>query len=415
MPNAAKTIATIEDYLTTVGTGIFKVAEANTEPGSKGGPTEHPVKSVPDNTQKAKEGERAQENTADVKKDQGAAAVDSTTMAKASFDPFKVLGNFAKVKKADETKSVPGSAASDQDQTGTNKQPTGEDPSVETASVKPGKDDPGTKHPARTDNTDLNGGKYANDSLATCGAIMKQAGDELLAQIILLKQGSAQPTVTKAAAAPVAAIDPRLAQLAGWEAAGGQFDKKAADQMVGHELATLIKRAEDDAANVVWFMNDLLKKEAAAQAQTQVRKRAGDADSMPPTGAPPVDDKAMMAAMGGAGGPPPGAGGPPPDAGGPPPGADGGGAEALLAFLAQMGIKPEELLAELQQSAGGADAGGAPPGAGAPPPDTGGAPPMPEAPPMPAKAAADTVTKESAAKQQLLELFNRSKQPRKAS
>jgi hypothetical protein len=127
---------------------------------------------------------------------------------------------------------------------------------------------------------------------------------------------------------------------------------------------------------------------------------------------------AMMAA--GGGGMPPEAGGMPPGAGGIPgapagvegeaglpPGAGAPGAEGqvsdedlmmLAQVLEEMGITPEELLAELSGQGGGGmppeaggmppEAGGMPPGAGAPPPpEAGGMPPGAGAPPPPEKSA----------------------------
>ncbi len=76
---ARQSLSTIESFLATIGGE--KVAEANTEAGSQGGATSHPVKSVEDNTRPAAEGARSAENTKDVKKDQGDPSVDATPEA----------------------------------------------------------------------------------------------------------------------------------------------------------------------------------------------------------------------------------------------------------------------------------------------------------------------------------------------
>ena len=168
--SAQRSINTIESFLQQIG-GQIKSAEAHTEPGSIGGETEHPVKDVDDKTEVAQTGDRASENESDVKEDQGEAGVDSTPEAKAAAHVARLLKGAATSggqqaltpgnqtgkkmlrKKAEGgAAATPGSAADDQLQIGTNKQPTGDDPANETGSAKGGKEDPGTDHPARTDN-----------------------------------------------------------------------------------------------------------------------------------------------------------------------------------------------------------------------------------------------------------------------
>lgn len=359
--SATHTLASIEAFLAETS----KTAEAHTEPGSQGGTTTHPSKSVDDQTQTATEGARAAENTRDVKKDQGPPSVDSTAEATA--------------KKADNG----GTAAADQVQIGTKKGPTGTD----VPSAKPGKADPGSTHPARTDNNALNGGKYAasdieHDPLEKLAAELTACGDHICAALTVelteMTKAAGDPSTGASpvpATSPQSAIDPKLAQAAGWELAGlisGNFDKAAADALVQNFLVDTIKTATTDATNVA----DHLDGYFAAQRQQQKA-----ADGPPP---PPVDPGAggppPMMPPPGAGGPPdPGAGGPP--AGGPPRGADGGGDEEaqLMAVLQELNIKPEELIAALTSGSGGPPGAGGPPGMGGPPPGAGGPMPPPGA------------------------------------
>ena len=133
-----------------------KRAEAHTEPGSVGGGTTHPVKDVDDDTETATEGFRSQENSADVKADEGPASVDSTPegVANKKANARRKLAVDGKSESGDI--NPPGTAASDQLQIGTKKEPTGEDPAVETSSAKAEKEDASggrlgnTTHPART-------------------------------------------------------------------------------------------------------------------------------------------------------------------------------------------------------------------------------------------------------------------------
>jgi hypothetical protein len=159
--SAQSTLGTIEQFIGTVG-ARQKQAEANTEPGSIGGATSHPVKNVDDRTEPAKEGARSKENTTDVKEDQGKLSVESAPEATAK-SAAALLAGFAKKAEGGGAVSTPGSAADDHLQIGTNVQPTGDDKSNETSSAKAGKEDPGSTHPARTDNTALDGHKYAGD------------------------------------------------------------------------------------------------------------------------------------------------------------------------------------------------------------------------------------------------------------
>lgn len=390
--SARESLATIESYLEEVGKTTKTAAEANTEAGSQGGETTHPVKNVDDNTDPAKEGARSAENTADVKEEQGKPSVDSTPEAKAKAA-------------AEEGAGASGSAASDQLQIGTKKAPTGEDPKVETESVKPGKEDPGTTHPAKTDNDSLNGGKYAADldgaSFEKLASIMQELGNDICAMIAIegdTKTAAApvppkkeeKPAPTPPPAKQAEAIDPKLSEQVSGDASA---DKQAADAMVVSVLSEIIKSAEADGDRVISYLTAY----HAPKPQTK------QAEGFPPGaggGGPP---------MGG------GAGGPEPDAdnaGGPGDGDsdDAGGGmseEDLVALAQQLGVSPEELIQILEQEAAGGGGGGAPGGApgGA---EAGGPPPMPAGggggggaamppPGMQVQAADEGVTKEKVA------------------
>lgn len=405
--NAMRSMNTIETFLKAVGS--IKHAEANLEPGSIGGATSHPVKDVDDSTEDAKEGERSSENTSDVKADQGKASVENTKDNVA----VKAAAMQRRAKKADDGKSTsgdvnpPGTAASDQLQIGTVKAPTGDQPEVETSSVKEDKEDSDSTHPARTDNDELDGEKYASMSLEKLASYTDRLGNQLLAMIA---NGIEDAPSTKSAAA----IEKESADLsgqAGWELAGlfsGDFDKQAADALVTSTLEAMIKTASDDADNVV----DYLQKQAQAKRAATGRrtKRAGDpmAGGMDPAMAGGMDpamaggDPAAMgggdpAAMGGmdpamAGGDPAMGGGMPPEEGG---GGGGDDVQQLVEIMQQLGITVDDIAAAM-----GEGGGEAPPEAGA---EEAAASPIKDeaasAPGMEVEASDRGRTKTSAAKQ----------------
>ena len=416
-------INTIEQFLASVG-GSVKRAEAHTEAGGYQDGTSHPVKDVDDRTEAAQEGARSAENNKDVKEDQGAVGVNSAATAKSARDilaglsrhaamptysvkrsentdglkgnqhkldannngkldgqDFKMLRN----KKAESAVSTPGSAADDQLQIGTNKQPTGEDPSNETNSAKSGKKDPGSDHPARTDNESLDGHKFSYDQytpLEKLASYIHECGNQLVAQIAHVawnaKKANDGYSTDVAQSHEKEAADPELVQLVGRELAGVMSDKQATDHMVYTALNGVVKTASLKA--------DLLIEYIAGH-DAQMRKYAegdmlaeGMSPDAPPTSAGggiptgpgaegPGNEAAMMASLGGA----PGA-----EMGGE--GGEGGNeAEIaqLLQVLEQMGITPEELEQAVAQEGAGGGAGGMP---GGMPGGEGLAPEMAEAP-----------------------------------
>ena len=332
---------------------VKKRAEANTEPGSQGGATSHPSKSVDDGTQPASEGKRSQENTSDVKKSIVAGGVDAASDNNPSQE--------------DQQLNV-----------GITSTSTGEDPSNED-NYKSDKEDPGTTHPAKASE----GEKYSSLSFGTLRGLAEKKANDLLSDIANSVKEAAQmmpPFIQKkikekeegekaeeghetpaeekaedkaenknkkmaaagAAAANLTAEQAKLTKLA-QEAVAGSIEATIADglekaAMVGSYLAAFYKAAEGEAAAPSDESGD-----PAAEEESE--------------GGMDVDPSAL-AQMAGEGGGMPEAGASPDDA-----------AHELLMALQEQGINPEELLAMIQQGGG----------AGAPPMDpamAGGAPAM---------------------------------------
>jgi hypothetical protein len=362
----------IDRFLQEVAATEKRAAEAHTEPGSVGGATTHPVKDVDDSTEEATEGSRAAENTADVKADQGPASVEST--------PSNVAAKKASARKVavdgkSEAGSVnpPGTASDDQLQIGTKKEPTGQDPAVETSSAKAEKEDASggrlgnTNHPARTNNGELDGYKYAEMPLEQLAKFASEMGNHLLAKLAELKGDQHKLDVNgngKLEGSDFAALrggkkkemsdeeDEKeatdLAGQAGWELAGllsGNFDKRAADSLVQGTLEEIIKTASEDANKVATFLisySDEMSKKAEGEMPAGVDPAAmmgGDPAAMMggDPGAGP-DEAAMADAMTGGEG-----------------AGEGGDVEQLAAVLEQLGISPEEL--EAAMAGGGGDEG----------------------------------------------------------
>lgn len=402
--SAMQSMKSIDRFLREVAATEKRAAEAHTEPGSVGGPTTHPVKNVDDSTEEATEGSRSAENTADVKADQGKPSVDSTPEGVA--DKKAVDG-----KSEGGSINPPGTASQDQLQIGTKKEPTGEDPAVETSSAKAEKEDASggrlgnTTHPARTNNSELDGYKYAEMPVEQLAKVAADMGNRLLAELAnLQKQAELVGGQHKLDVNNNGKIDGSdlsslrsgekkeddddddddekeatdLAGQAGWELAGllsGNFDKKAADSLVQYTLEEIIKTASEDADKVAEFLISY---------QDELSKKA---EGEMPAG---VDPAAMMA-----GGPPMGGGEDPAMAdamaGGAPPEGEGGDDIAqLAAVLEQLGISPEELEAAMAGGGGAAPAG---PTEGAPPEDAAG-----DAPGMEVEASAKGQGKKAAAK-----------------
>lgn len=446
--SAAKSVATIDEYLKQVGAAEKTADTPLSEPGSIGGETAHPVKNVDDRLQDPKEGERFKENTKDVKEDQGPPSIENAGEAKAAsvFNTAKRLA-----KRAEGAVMQGGSAADDHLQIGTNVQATGDDPSNETSSAKGGKDDKrqgnmgGTDHPASTENESLDGHKYAFDENTPDDVMSKMAqdlGNEVLAELAWL--GEQQDVPVKTAAAPAApagqrkqaAVGNNVLRQAGWELAGlldGSMDKTAADNMVVDTIEEVIKEANDDADRWIAYADAWVAQKQANEDGAPPPEEAGEG---PPAEGGGGED--MLAALGGAGG------GAPPDAGGGMPGGEAGmpggesPADIVLALMEQLGVSPEEVLAAGGGAGGGMGGdpagGGMPPGGAMPPPPmaamagggAGGPPPggpppggPPGGPPGMEVAASDrnkaNAVKNANTRAYITELFTRNQQRRTAA
>lgn len=347
--SARDLIGSIDQMLKEV-TGHQKSATAMSEPGSIGGETTHVTKNVEDGLMTATEGERSRENTADVKAAIGAPSVDSTTAGSGGSQQDKQLS------------------------VGVTSKPTGEDPTNETSSTKAGKDDPGSSHPARTDNSSLDGQKYASQSL---GDLLKSAaalGNQLVASL------ANEPAPAAAAATPAnktaAATDPAAAAReaqAGYDAATAAsetFDKVAFEQTLLSEVAETVAIAHRQAVKVAETLLTLQAKQAGMNGEEGAPPQEGGGEDGRGSGeGGELSDEELMAALSGGGGGDPGMGGGDPAAmgggmgggdpsmgGGDPAamggdpgmggGAGGGEDEAMLMhILQQAGITPEQLQA----------------------------------------------------------------------
>lgn len=330
-----------------------KSAEAHTEPGGYQGATTHPSKDVDDRTDNAQEGARTAENEDDAKTQPNRGQpVDSTTPG-------------------------PG-AGQDSVQTdiGITSKATGEDPSSETDSAKSTKHDDGyeapSSHPARTDNSELDGHKYANDTEAFL-ALTKQAediGKALLAQIATDAATPAKQAAGKADASAAGSTNSQAggvgvqegpittegkvnardesgnnpagkeaaqrAEQAGYDLAGlfagmdiPVEDKQAADAFVVDTLEDIFQTAQRRAVKTAQFLDSHYK--AAAEGEEGDDSEGGGGEENPSQAAPAEaaaggapsaggGDAELMALLGsGAGGgePPPA-----PAGGGEVPGAD---------------------------------------------------------------------------------------------
>lgn len=152
-----------------------KAGPVPADPGGYQGASSHPSVSVGNDVQDAPEGDRAREYEADVKKQQGALAVDNAPEMSQEGRQDDVQLNL-----------------------GTNAAATGEDPAAE-KDYKGTKDDPGTSHPAKT----TDGEKYSSVSFKTARDHCSNLGNDILANLINfgtsnLKQAEMPPALAKA-------------------------------------------------------------------------------------------------------------------------------------------------------------------------------------------------------------------------
>lgn len=133
-----------------------KAGPVPADPGGYQGASSHPSASVGNDVQAAPEGARASEYESDIKKQQGALAVDNTPEMSQEGRQDDVQLNI-----------------------GTNAKSTGEDPAAE-KDYKGDKDDPGTSHPAKTND----GEKYSSVSFKEAREACSNLGNDILANLI---------------------------------------------------------------------------------------------------------------------------------------------------------------------------------------------------------------------------------------
>ena len=372
---AQESMNTIDKFIREVGATEKLASEANTEAGSVGGATEHPVKNVDDHTDDADEGFRSKENDADVKADEGPPSVDNQPIA----TPEKTAEGKSEGGAAGDPVQSPGSAADDQLQIGTVKEPTGDDPSVETSSVKAEKEDSGgpggpTTHPATTENSSLDGLKYAESQLKempleNLAKVASDLNNAILAELAVHDFSKTAENKdgekVKEVADDKEATD--VAAQAGWELAGlltGDFDKEAADAMVQETLVDIIKTASTDADSVNSFLvsySDEINSQNQATSEKSANEEALAAmmggGGVPEEGGMP-EEAAMEAVQGMGGGEELGGleAGLGAEEGVPEEGE--GDVEQLAAILEELGISPEELEQAMAAEEGGGLGGG---------------------------------------------------------
>lgn len=351
-----------------------KKAEANTEAGSVGGDTSHPVKSVDDQTGDASEGARSSENTADVKKQIPAGGVDSAT-------------------------DNPPAQEDQQLDVGITSTATGEDPANED-NYKGTKDDPGTSHPAKTED----GEKYSSMNFSKLKGLTEKKANALLAKISnVIKQAElhgdqekldVNPKDGKITGSDLAALrshkgetthgkkeDEKKAAAVGYDQAvqsgeanqeeAAAFFKTASENM----LRSALESATATGQYLTAFVSQLQKKaeeeekeDAAheeAEAPAEEAAEHAPSDEGMASGGDIGATEGDLAAMGGEA----------------PAGGDEGSIDELLGALAEMGVSPDEVMAALSGEEGGDM--GLPPEAGALPPEAA----MAEAPKMAAAKA----------------------------
>jgi hypothetical protein len=133
-----------------------KAGPVPSDPGGYQGASSHPSVSVGNDVQDASEGARASEYEADIKKQQGALAVDNAPEMSQEGRQDDVQLNI-----------------------NTNAKATGEDPAAE-KDYKGTKDDPGTSHPAKTND----GEKYSSVSFKEAREQCSNLGNDILANLI---------------------------------------------------------------------------------------------------------------------------------------------------------------------------------------------------------------------------------------
>jgi hypothetical protein len=356
MSQSAGLFGEIAQFMSEI-TGATKTAAAESEPGSIGGETSHPSKSVDDSLQTAAEGSHSKDNEKVVEEQIGAPAVN-----KASDN------------------------ASDQDShqlnLGTDQTSTGNDPAVEDK-YKDTKEDPGTSHPAK-----VGAEKFASLSFEKKASLLGELGNRCLAHIVRSKTAAAPaatpvaPAATTKEAADAAAAGYDLAAVLG-------MADMTPEQRAIITVEQTVKEASFDADLVIDFykgFKQAMDDEASASEDNDKPGDEGTGGAPPPEGGAPAGGAGGggdLAAMLGGGGDPAAAGGAPPPApggggdlgamlGGAPGGMPGGmpggdpaaggmaGASdeeklhALTTILMELGIAPEALVGAMPTNPEGA-------------------------------------------------------------
>lgn len=337
------------------------------DPGGYQGPSSHPSVSVDNDVQKATTGERASEYEADIKKQQGAPAVDNTPEMSQEGRQDDVQLNI-----------------------GVNVAATGEDPAAE-HDYKGTKDDPGTSHPAKTND----GEKYSQVSFKAAHTKCSALGNEILADLInfgdsrLAEKAAEMPAALKEHAkkkehdglkgdqhkldvdgdgkiegSDLADLrnDKEASFKAGYELASALgLEKTAAEASVRDVCANTLREADEMAELFVGFYNTKQANEDESEEGEDHEEPDGDegGSEAPAEGAmPPVSVEEMMGGGGEMGmGAEPGLEQAPP--------SEEEALQELAMALQELGIPPEALLQEMGAAGGAPSEMGAP--AGAPP------------------------------------------------
>ena len=335
------------------------------DPGGYTGASSHPTTSVDNNVQPAHEGARASEYEADVKKQQGATAVDNTPEMSQEGRQDEVQLNL-----------------------NTNAKATGEDPAAE-KDYKGDKDDPGTAHPAKT----TDGEKYSSVSFGEAREKAASLANEVLADLInfgadKLTKESEMPAQLAAALGKkeesaesdddddddhdsdcdddkeaelkgdqhkLDTKEKKAAFLAGYELAQHLgLEKEAAEAAVREVCANTLREADEMADLFIGYMstksaNDMLGEAVEGEDHDQPADAASGASDAPMADPAAAMGGEMPAEMGGE---MPAEMGPgEADMGGEP--TDDEAVQELAMALEELGIPPEALLEAVTAEAGG--------------------------------------------------------------
>jgi hypothetical protein len=354
-----------------------KAGPVPADPGGYQGASTHPSVSVGNDVQDAPEGARASEYESDIKKQQGALAVDNTPEMSQDGRQDDVQLNI-----------------------GTNAKATGEDPAAE-KDYKGTKDDPGTSHPAKTSD----GEKYSSASFKQAREACANLGNDILANLINfgtanLKQAEMPPALAKAlhekkespAAEKAEHSDENKGSLkgdqhkldvdndgkiegsdlaslrkgkeaaydAGYELAAAMgVEKAAAEAAVREVCANTLREADEMADLLIGFLStkqaggDVIDEAAAGEDHDGAGDATSGANDAPEAAAAGMGGaEEMMGAdptggMGGEGEP-----------------SDEEAVQELAMALEELGIPPEALLQAVTGGAGGEEGGAAALGAG---------------------------------------------------